>query len=168
MAFRAITPDRPLFAPHGQPLTHQHLRVPAADRLHVEKPVVVDVLNDQADLVAMAGQHHSKRGVRVSHGDQVAVQIAADSSAKCRRIFADDLLQAGLIARWTGRVKIVCKNSRAFVSMDRTSPVGRKPKPVSRFQASRVLRPPGPVLLLSSGAESCHHASRDIKPHGGA
>ena len=78
IGLRAITPNTgPLGGPDGHPLADQHLRVPAADRLHVEEAVVVDVLHDQADLVAVAGQHHPQRGVRVPHRDHVAVQVGA-------------------------------------------------------------------------------------------
>ena len=58
--------DRPLGGPDGHPLADQHFGVPAADRLNIEEALVVDVLDDQADLVAVAGQHDPQRGSRGS------------------------------------------------------------------------------------------------------
>ena len=61
--------DRPLARPDGQVLAEQNLHVPAADRLDVEEAVLVDVLDHQRDLVAVAGQHDPVAGVgRLSFG----------------------------------------------------------------------------------------------------
>ena len=49
--------DRPAVGPDGQVLAEQDLHVPAADRLDVQEAVVVDVLDHQPDLVAVAGEH---------------------------------------------------------------------------------------------------------------
>ena len=57
---------RALRAPDGQPLADEDLRVPAADGRDVDEAVVVDVLHDQADLVAVPGQHDPQRGCRRS------------------------------------------------------------------------------------------------------
>ena len=55
IGLRAIdAEDRAVGRPDGHPLADEHLRVPAADGLDIKETVVVDVLDDQADLVAVA------------------------------------------------------------------------------------------------------------------
>ena len=106
--------DRPGLGPDGHPLTDEHLGVPPSDRLNVQKAVFVDVLNDQADLVAMAGQHHAQRGVRIFCHNQVAVQVGADLVGERRHVIADDLLQGAFVARGAGQLPIVFGRNRGL------------------------------------------------------
>ena len=46
-----------------------------AERTHIEEAVVVDVLHHEADLVAVAFDHHPQWRVRVDAGAQVAVDV---------------------------------------------------------------------------------------------
>ena len=89
--------------PHGHPLPDQYLGVPAADGLNVKKPVFVDVLHDQPDLVAVSGQHDTQRGVAgFFRHNHVAVQVGADLVGERGDVIADDLLQGALIAGRAG------------------------------------------------------------------
>ena len=95
--------DRPVGGPDGHSLADQHLRIPTADRLHVDEAFVVDVLDDQPDLIAMAGEHDPQRGIGVFHHDDVAVQVGADFVGKILRVIADEPLHVAFIARRAGR-----------------------------------------------------------------
>ncbi len=94
---------RTMRAPNGQPLTDEHLRIPTADRRDVDETVVVDELHDQADLVAMSGQHHPQGGSGVSRGDHVAVNVGPHLVGKRRGIVPNHLLDRALIPRRAGR-----------------------------------------------------------------
>ena len=63
--------------PHGQALAEQYLHIPAADGLHVEKPVFVHMLHHQADLVAVPGKHDSRLTLGVADCNHIAVPIGA-------------------------------------------------------------------------------------------
>src|SRR4051794_27625743 len=71
--------------PDGEVLAQKDLHVPAANGLHVEKTVFVDVLDHQGDLIAMAGQHDPWRPfaprslpARMQYRDDVAVPVGPD------------------------------------------------------------------------------------------
>ena len=49
----------PEVGPDRHPLTDQYLRIPTADRLRVEKSLFIDVLDQHANLVGVAGQHET-------------------------------------------------------------------------------------------------------------
>ena len=67
MGFRAMTPGiGPAAAPNGHALADKDFGIPAADRLNVKEALVVDVLHDQADLIAVSGQHHRAAGIQDS------------------------------------------------------------------------------------------------------
>ena len=53
--------NRAIGGPDRHALTDQLLRVPAANRLSVEKTEIIDMANEQADLIAVASEHHAKR-----------------------------------------------------------------------------------------------------------
>ena len=94
--------DRPVGGPNGHPLADEDFGVPAADGLNVEEALVVDVLHDQPDLVAVAGQHYAQRGIGVLHHDHVAVQVGVDLVGKILDVIAHEPLQGAFIARGAG------------------------------------------------------------------
>ena len=89
------------------PLADELLRIPAADRVRVDVAVVVDVRDDQADLVGMAGEHHAQRGVRVAAGDDVAVQVGAHVVGEVGHVSPHDVLHRLLVAGGAGRFENV-------------------------------------------------------------
>ena len=88
-------------------LADELLRIPAADRVRVDVAVLVDVRDDEADLVGVAGVHHAERRVRVANGDDVAVQIGADLVGKIGGVLPDDVLHRLLVAAGAGRFEDV-------------------------------------------------------------
>ena len=93
----------PPSAPNGHPLADKHFGIPAADGLNVKEAFVVDVLHDQADLIAVPGQHHAERGFRIFDHYHIAVQIGPHLVGEIGHVIADDLLQVAFITRRTGR-----------------------------------------------------------------
>ena len=102
----------PLRGPDGHPLADEHLRIPAADGLGVDEPFGVDVLDQHADLVAVAGQHQPRLAAGILHGDDVAVQVGADLVGKFFQIRPHVLLHRPLEARGAGR----CEDLSAAVA----------------------------------------------------
>ena len=135
--------DRPVGGPDGHPLADQHLRVPAADGLDIEEAVVVDVLDDQPDLVAVAGQHHPQRGVGVLDHDHVAVQVGADLVGEVLDVIADEPLQRALIARRAGRFQERLRRNRGRSGSTAASLLDsgvievRNPSSIARLQRFR-------------------------------
>jgi hypothetical protein len=72
--------DVAALAEEAQPLPHEHLRVPPADRADVDEPLGVDVRDDDADLVDVTGEHHRgpARGA-LDRGQRIARDVAADA-----------------------------------------------------------------------------------------
>ena len=81
-------------------LAHEHLRVPAPDGRNVDVAVVVDVLDDHADLVDMAVEHDGGRSPRVHLGHAVTGHIHRHLAGKCLGFRAPDARGGGLEARW--------------------------------------------------------------------
>ena len=113
IGFRAITPNT------GPSAVQTVIRwpisicgIPAADRLHVNEAFVVDVLDDQPDLVAVAGEHDPQRGVGVFHHDDVAVQVGADFVGEILRVIAHEALHVAFIARGAGSFQKGCGENR--------------------------------------------------------
>ena len=88
-------------APDRQPLADENLWIPAANGRDVDKAVVVDVLHDQANLVAMPGQHDPQRGPGVAGNDDIPMDIGPHFVGERRRIVANYLLYGTLITRRT-------------------------------------------------------------------
>src|SRR5690349_23086547 len=57
-------------------LADQYLWIPAADRLNVSVAFVVDVVDDDADFVDVAGEHDRRFTVTVDFGQTVARDVA--------------------------------------------------------------------------------------------
>ena len=76
-----------------------------ADRLGVEKAVVVDVRDDHADLVAVAGKHDPQPGIRVFARDHVAVQVSRHAVGEISDISANDVLDRPLVSGGAGRIE---------------------------------------------------------------
>ena len=66
---------RPAGRVEDDALAGQQLDVDAADGLHEDEAVVVDVLDDEADFVAVAVEHEAHRRAGVHHGVEVAVDV---------------------------------------------------------------------------------------------
>ena len=81
-------------------LPGQDGRVNAADGRKEKIALLVNVRDHQPDLVAMAGEHHAQRRVRVLDGDHVAVHVGAHLVRRVLEAVADQLL-GGLLE--TGR-----------------------------------------------------------------
>ena len=60
-----------------QTLSDQHLWIPATDRLDVGVALIVDVVDDDADLVDVTGQHDRWLAFAADLGEAVAGDIAA-------------------------------------------------------------------------------------------
>ena len=89
--------------PDDHPLADELLGIPAADRLSVEKAVVVKVADQHANLVAVPGEHHPHLGRRVLRGNDVAVQVGRHAVGEIAGIGANHVLDRLLIAGGTGR-----------------------------------------------------------------
>jgi len=59
-------------------LTEQDLKVPAAHRVHSQKPVAVDVADNKSDLVAVGIEKYGASPSGVDYGVDVAVDIGGD------------------------------------------------------------------------------------------
>ena len=97
--------DGPLGRPDMQRLPDEHLHVPAADGRHADETLVIDVLDHQADLVAVPGQHDPRTAVRVDGGDHVAVPVGVDGGGERLDEIADDVLNGPLVAGGAGRMQ---------------------------------------------------------------
>ena len=111
------------------PLADELLRIPAADRVRVDVAVLVDVRDDQADLVGVAGEHHAQRRVRIATGDDVAVQVGAHVVGEIGDVLPHDFLHRLLVAGGAGRFENVFEKLlggavHGVVSVDRWSVVG--------------------------------------------
>ena len=63
--------------------------------------LVVDVFDHQADLVAVPGQHDSRRPLRIDGGDDVAVPVGIDLGGdRCGKP-PNDILDRPFVARGT-------------------------------------------------------------------
>ena len=87
-----------VFGPHRDALPDEDLRVPAADRSGIKIAIVVDVLDDHADLVAVTGHHDLDRRVGVFDCHDIAVDVGADLVGKRFGILADLFLDAGFVS----------------------------------------------------------------------
>src|SRR3954471_14716996 len=98
---------RPVRRVNGHSLADELLRIPAANRVGVDEAVLVDVRNDEANLVSVAGAHDSQRRFCIANGDHVAVQVGADLVGKIGSVLPDDFLDRLLVAARAGRFQNV-------------------------------------------------------------
>src|SRR5262249_10830289 len=84
--------NRSALGPDREVLAKKDLHVPAADRLHVEKAVVVDVLDHETDLVAVPREHDARLAGWIDRGDHVAMAIRLDMVGKLSGPGADLVL----------------------------------------------------------------------------
>ena len=89
--------------PDRHALADQLLWVPAANGLGVEKTLVINIGNDQADLVAVAGEQHALGSAGVLGNNHIAVNIGRHLVGKAFHIIAHDSLHRLFIARWAWR-----------------------------------------------------------------
>ena len=57
-----------------------------ADGLKVEQPLVVEVMDDEADLVHVPGQHDAGAGLRVEDRGDIAVHVGRDAVGHALRV----------------------------------------------------------------------------------
>src|SRR5205823_1506083 len=86
-------------------LSHQHLRVPTADRRDVNEAVVVDVLRDDTDLVDVAVEQDRGTARRIDLGEAVAGHVDAHFVGEGLRLRAPGAAGQRLEAGWSGRVQ---------------------------------------------------------------
>ena len=88
--------------PHA--LSHQHLGIPSAHRAEPEEAVIVDVVDDQADLVDVAEHGKAGRAVLVRDSEARAQPVVADGG-KPGRVLAPHAGRQPLVAARPGRVQ---------------------------------------------------------------
>ena len=115
---------RPLVGPDGQLLADQHDGIPAADRLHVEEALLVDVLHQKADLVAVPGQH-DPQAEPADCGPTITLPCTSVVTGRqTGDVLAHDLLHRLLIARGTGRFQQATQKIGASAFIDKPSGTG--------------------------------------------
>jgi hypothetical protein len=97
--------DVALVRDEADALGDENLRIPAADRRDVDEALVVDVLDDEADLVDVAVEHDRRRPCRIDDGDTVAGDIATHFGRERTGLIAPDSRGCGLEARRSRRVE---------------------------------------------------------------
>src|SRR5262245_5827089 len=95
--------QRAICSPDCHPLADELLGVPAADRLGVQKAVVVVMADEHPDLVAVTREHYPQLGVWIFGGDDVAVQICRHPVGEIADVGANHVLNRSLITGGTGR-----------------------------------------------------------------
>ena len=74
-------------------------RVETADLRKEDEALVIDVADHHADLVAVSGEHHARRALRIESDDDVTVHVRLDRIREGLHSLADDflhrLLEAG-------------------------------------------------------------------------
>jgi hypothetical protein len=95
--------DRVVVGPDRDALTDELLRVPASYGLEVQKPGVVDVRDDHAELVAVAVEKKAWLAAGVHRSEHVTVHVSADIVGERLGERAYDLLHRLLVAGDTGR-----------------------------------------------------------------
>src|SRR5438132_9343701 len=64
--------------PDGKMLPQEDLHIPAANRLHIQETILVNMLDHETDLIAVPGQHDARLTLGMQDGDDVAVAIRAN------------------------------------------------------------------------------------------
>ncbi len=76
MAFLPTTPDHGTAATEKlDPLPHEDLMVPAADRIEAEVSVVIDVGHHHTDLVDVSREHDPGPAVRIDRRERVSAHV---------------------------------------------------------------------------------------------
>ena len=65
----------------------------------MQKTFVRDVLHDEADLIAVSGEHDTRFAFGIAKAKNVAHDISADAVAPGSNALSDDLLHLVLVAR---------------------------------------------------------------------
>ena len=88
---------------HEHSLPKENLHVPAADRVHSEKPKAVDVADNQANLITMGIQQNGTRSLSIHCGQNIPMNVCGHIIRKRRCKIADDTLNLLLSSGGSGR-----------------------------------------------------------------
>jgi hypothetical protein len=97
--------DGPVGAEDLYTLTHQHLGVPAPDFLDVQKALIVNVVDHQADLIDVTGEHHPGTAPSPYSSEAAAVDVAPSPIGKLIGQRAPDRRRLRLEAGWPSRLQ---------------------------------------------------------------
>src|SRR6185503_15286092 len=92
-------------AEEADALSDENLRIPSADRRHVDETLVVDVLHDEPDLVEMAVEHDGRRPLGVHLRHAVAGDVATNILRESRCFFPPHATGGGFITRRSWRIE---------------------------------------------------------------
>jgi len=103
----------------GHPLADQLLRIPTADRVGVNKSLIVDVRDQQPNLIGVPGEHHPQLCARIAASDHVAVQVGSHLVGETTHVLAHQALHRLLVTRRAGSFQNPLKKSlgRGFHEM---------------------------------------------------
>ncbi len=90
--------DGSAVGPDGHPLADEDTPVPAADGLKVNKSVIINVLDDQPNLIAVSCQHYPKRGIGLTRGDHIAVEVRLHFIRESLCVIPNDILDWAFIS----------------------------------------------------------------------
>src|SRR5450755_1476409 len=82
----------------------QRRAIETANWSEIEKTLLINVANEEANLIAMRGQHHARLFIGMECGDDIAVYIGAHLVGIVLNLCADNLLQRLFEARRAGAV----------------------------------------------------------------
>ena len=101
------TPDDPghaLLAMDPDPLTDRDGTVVAADGLEVQQAFVIEVMDDEADLVHVPGQHDPRAGLGIEDRRDIAVDVGRDAVCDALGVGPIGPCRGLLVAARRGRV----------------------------------------------------------------
>ena len=99
MGLRPMTPaDGAVLGLHAHTLAEQDLRVPAADRREVQKALLVDVSDDEADLVDVADDREERLCVGIADPRDGGAERVARAHVGERCGIAPDVVRGALVA----------------------------------------------------------------------
>src|SRR5207244_6563683 len=96
--------DLAIASAESQALADQYLRIPPSNRLDVGIALIVDVVDDHADLIDVTRQHDRRFAFAVHLGEAVGGDVAADSR-KFVRVFTPNYCRGAFEARRPGTVE---------------------------------------------------------------
>ena len=85
--------------PNHNPAADQLHRIPAANRLHRNVAVGIDVLDNQPDLIAMTGEKHPRFTPRVRGADDIAMRVGLNGFSAAGQVFPHQILHRLFVAR---------------------------------------------------------------------
>lgn len=94
--------DRACCSVHKHALSEQDLEVPATDRVNSEKPVAVDVSNDESNLITVSVEEYGACAGGVDDGMYAAVNVGGDLISELRDEVANDGLDLLFCAGGSG------------------------------------------------------------------